>query len=116
MAVMLALKKRTVDELAALSRMSRKRIKDIRAAPGWTGKRKHFWHYARHHGADLAVGLAGPEPVSLSDARRCVRAPSSGRVLACKKFDQLLLLVSQQAQKLCNETLWKLRQHGSLSG
>lgn len=115
--VMPALQKHAIDELAALTRMSRKQTKDIRAAPGWTGKRKHFCYCARCvflNPLDVTAPIwrwewLDPNLSACPTHGDAFRTLSSSRVLACRNFDQLLQLVSRQEQKLRNEILWQPR-------
>ena len=122
--VMPALQKRSVDALAVLTRMSRKRIMDIGAAPTETGRRNLFCYCARCvflHPLDVTAPIwrrewLDPNLSACPTHGEDFRTLSSSRIRACRNFDQLLQLVSKHERKLRNETLWKPRSHGSLRG
>ena len=99
-------------------------ISDIHIPSPWKGRRKHFCWCAR---CVFLNPLDVTAPIWRWDwldrnLSACpihgdaFRALSSGRVLARGNFDQLLLLVSRQEQKLHNEILWQLRWRRSLRG
>lgn len=115
--VMPALKKRSVDALAMLTRMSSKRIAEIRAAPNWTGRRNRFCYCARCvflNPLDVTAPIwrwewLDPNLSACPTHGEAFRTLSSGRILACRNFDQLLQLVSKHERKLRNEIAWKPR-------
>lgn len=115
--VMPTLQKRSADALAVLTRMSRKQIQAIRAAPAWSGQRKHFCYCARCvflNPLDVTAPIWRREWLE-QNLSACpthgdeYRTITSGRLLACRNLDQLLQLVSRQERNLRNEILWKPR-------
>ncbi|MDM0066781.1 hypothetical protein [Variovorax sp. J31P207] len=107
------LQQHTVDRLAALTRISRDRIKDIRVPPPWEGPRKHFCYYARCvfvNPLDVAAPIWRREwleqnlsvcPIHGNEFQTL----QAGRGLACKNLDKLLALVSCQERQLRDGTL-----------
>lgn len=110
--LMLALKKPSVDALAALTRISKARIRGIAAPSTRTSARRHFYYCARCvflNPLDVASPIWRVEwfDPSLSACPRHgdeFRTLHSGSVFACKNMDQLLALVSRQERDLRNGT------------
>ena len=115
--VMSALRKRSVDVFAALTRMSPQRITDMHVPSAWEGKRKHFCYCARCmflNPMDVTVPIWRWEWLdrNLSGCAThgdAFQTLSCGRVLACRNFGQLFQIVCRQERELRNEILWQLR-------
>lgn len=102
----------TVDRLAALTRISRDRVKDIRVPPPWEGPRKHFRYCARCvfvNPLDVAAPIWRREWLE-QNLSACpfhgneFQTLRAGGVLACKNLDKLLALVSRQERELRDGT------------
>lgn len=110
--LMPALRERSVDAVAALTRISKARIKGIDVPPAWTGAQHYFCYCPRCvflNPLDVTAPIWKAEwldpnlaacPTHTDEFRRL----RSSSVLACKNFDQLLALVSRQERVWRNGT------------
>lgn len=119
------LRHHTAERLAALTWISRDRIKDIRIAPPWVGPRTQFCYCARCVFLD-PLDVAAPiwrrewleQSLSACSIHRCeFQTLRAGRVLACRNLNKLLALVSRRERQLRDGTLPRRasRFHGAAS-
>lgn len=107
------LQQNMVPPLAALTRISRQGINDIRVPPPWEGSRSNFCYCARCvflNPLDVAAPIWRREWLDQHLSACPIHGDEfqtlpAGRVLACKNLDKLLTLVSRQERQLRNGTI-----------